>query len=115
MSDRDETMDDAAPNDAEMKEGPDDDDDDSVHYEDVDTEEDASEGEDEEEDEEDGEGEDEEEEANKGPSETYLPGKPLEEGEELVCDENAYLMFHQANTGKMLFYIDINVILSMQL
>jgi len=36
---------------------------------------------------------------DKGPPKTYLPGEPLEEGEELVCDESAYLMYHQAQTG----------------
>ena len=34
-----------------------------------------------------------------GPAQTYLPGQPLEEGEELVCDDSAYPMYHQAHTG----------------
>ncbi|XP_025829544.1 glutamate-rich WD repeat-containing protein 1-like [Agrilus planipennis] len=31
--------------------------------------------------------------------EVYLPGKPLKEGDELVCDETAYIMLYQAQTG----------------
>lgn len=76
------------------------DDDDSVHYEDV-VEEDSDLEEEENEEDDGDEGEEaEDEEEYTGPTETYLPGKPLAEGEELVCDENAYVMFHQANTGK---------------
>ena len=94
MTDREETMDQEVREGDEGMEG--DDSDDSIHYEDVDTEEEASGEEEEEEGAEEGE---EEEGDPDGPPQTYLPGKPLEEGEELVCDENAYIMYHQANTG----------------
>lgn len=41
------------------------------------------------------------------PKEVYLPGKPLEDGEELVCDESAYIMLHQASTGAPCLSFDI--------
>ena len=34
-----------------------------------------------------------------GPKQVYVPGTPLKEDEELICDESAYLMYHQAQTG----------------
>lgn len=39
--------------------------------------------------------------------EVYLPGKPLEENEELVCNESAYVMLHQAHTGAPCLSFDI--------
>ena len=32
----------------------------------------------------------------------YLPGDTIQEGEELVCDQSAYMLYHAAQTGKFL-------------
>lgn len=37
----------------------------------------------------------------------YLPGKPLDADEVLVCDESAYVMLHQARTGAPCLSFDI--------
>lgn len=37
----------------------------------------------------------------------YLPGKPLADDEELVCDESAYVMLHQAHTGAPCLSFDV--------
>lgn len=69
--------------------------------------EDAEMLEDEDEDEDEDSGSEEEEDTTeKG---VYLPGKPLAEGEELVCDESAYVMLHQAHTGAPCLSFDIIV------
>lgn len=108
MSDKEEAMDDCVRfNDEEMKE----EDDDSECYENLDEESD-SDSEDDDNDSQD-EGDAVEEDVLQGPQQTYLPGKPLEEGEELVCDENAYLMFHKANTG-IVSYSAVNYLCVLQ-
>lgn len=42
-----------------------------------------------------------------GNSEVYLPGKPLDADEVLVCDESAYVMLHQARSGAPCLSFDI--------
>lgn len=38
---------------------------------------------------------------------TYLPDQPLKEDEHLVCDQSAYVMLHQAQTGAPCLSFDI--------
>jgi len=40
-------------------------------------------------------------------NEIYLPGKPMEEGEELTFDKSAYMMYHAATTGAPCLSFDI--------
>lgn len=57
----------------------------------------------EEEDDSDNEGEEEEDQDAKA----YVPGDKIEDGEELVMDEGAYLVYHQANLGQACLSFDV--------
>ncbi|XP_060521071.1 glutamate-rich WD repeat-containing protein 1 [Cylas formicarius] len=47
------------------------------------------------------------EEVSEKEREVYLPTRSLQEGEELVCDQSAYVMYHQARTSSPCLSFDI--------
>lgn len=57
--------------------------------------------------EEDAEDQEMEKDASSTKPEVYLPGKPIEQGEELTCDPSAYLMYHQAQTSAPCLSFDV--------
>jgi hypothetical protein len=46
---------------------------------------------------------------------TYLPGQPLKEDEELMCDESVYVMLHEVHTGKNILHVVRAITLMSQL
>jgi hypothetical protein len=46
--------------------------------------------------------------------EIYLPGQPLKEDEELVCDESTYVMLHEVHAGKILLHVVSDIALMVQ-
>ncbi|XP_071107489.1 glutamate-rich WD repeat-containing protein 1-like [Haliotis cracherodii] len=48
-----------------------------------------------------------EDEGGDGEPKVYLPGEEMDDDEELVCDESAYIMYHQAQTGAPCLSFDI--------
>ncbi|XP_050298153.1 glutamate-rich WD repeat-containing protein 1 isoform X2 [Anthonomus grandis grandis] len=44
---------------------------------------------------------------NQRKTEVFLPGKTVEQGEELVCDPTAYVMYHQAQTSAPCLSFDV--------